>query len=427
MKKINVCSKILLIFLLLLLGSCSNSDDIDAPIIDLEGFEAQIITVTDVSNMRDGRDIELKFNAPINSSDVNTFKIFIAKTTSSNVFDNSLANDNAYFLQISNTQSTYTVRFLDTMKDTDGDLIEEDVDYRVTILSEYTFLNEEGTVLSDFSETFQLISAAEGVFTIPVTYDAGTGLDGITIDSKQNVYVSNFGTFIDGAGNGKEVFKITPEGQIESFGTELNVPGGIVTDKDDNIFVNNSGEGDINKLTPEGEKSIYAHSDIGFAGLVMDENGIIYSGGFEHSLIQKISTDGTVTELADDNRLIGTVGIAYHQGSRSLFTANFNNGKIYRITMDGLVNEIADFETIIGYITEMNGDLYATLFLENQIAKITLDGQVEIIAGEGSPSQEDGALLEASFNMPNGIIGDPANNVLYVSDWGSPRVSKIQL
>lgn len=81
----------------------------------------------------------------------------------------------------------------------------------------------------------------------------------------------------------------------------------------------------------------------------------------------------------------------------------------------------------IGYMTEMNGFLYASEFNKNTIARISLDGEVEHVAGTGAQSQTDGNLLEATFFNPNGIVGDAENNILYISDWGSPRLSKIQL
>lgn len=95
--------------------------------------------------------------------------------------------------------------------------------------------------------------------------------------------------------------------------------------------------------------------------------------------------------------------------------------------MSGEVSLLATVVGGIGYLTEMNGFLYAAGFHGNKISKINLDGDVEQIAGTGVGSQTDGDLLEATFIKPNGIVGDAENNVLYVSEWGSPRVTKIQL
>ncbi len=429
MNQVNLFLKLLTVFSLLWVSvSCSSNDDNDTSVeIDLQRFVVQTITVTDVSNDGDGRDIEISFNAPVDASNVNSFRIYISKTTSTNGFNETIAEslDNSRFLELPNDKPKYTIKLSESIKDTDGDNVTEGVDYQIAILSKYSSSNTEGNILSDFSSTITLTPFTKGVFTIPATFSPGTGLDGITIDAQKNVYVSNFGEFINGSGSGSEVFRITAQGEKVDYGTGLNVPGGLVTDKNDNVYVNNGNN--IHKLTAEGVKSLYAQSSVGFAGLVMDENGVIYSGGYGHSLIQKISVDGVVETLVDDNRLRGTVGVAYHQESKSIYAANFDSGKVYKVTMNGAITEFVNLGSTIGYITEMNNSLYATLFNQHQIAKITLNGDVEIIAGKGDASQEDGALLEATFNKPNGIIGDSENNALYVSDWGSPRVSKIQL
>ncbi len=265
------------------------------------------------------------------------------------------------------------------------------------------------------------------VQTIPLTFSTPSiGLDALTLDTKGNIYVSNFGQNIDGTFTGQEVFKITPEGVKTVFGSELNVPAGIITDQSDNIYVANGN--DISKFTPEGVKSLFVTSSgFPFGGLTIDEKGVIYVSIFNTTTLRKIETDGTITAIANDPRLQGTSGIAYHQESATLYMGNFVDGKIYKVTLDGTVSELADAGQSIGRMIEMNGALYVTLFKEHKIAKITLEGVVEIIAGSGAESQKDGAFLEASFNKPNGIAGDEANNTLYVSDYGAPRISKIKL
>ncbi|WP_025742152.1 NHL repeat-containing protein [Aquimarina pacifica] len=393
-----------------------------------EELAVQEIVVIDTSNYGNSQDIKIQFDAPSYQSNLKRFRVYVSKTTSLDMFDEqfalSLGDDK--FLEIEHNKATYAIRFPETLLDTDGDVIVEDVAYQISILSIYmNSKHRRKVVLSDFTDVFQLTTPPAGVFTLPVTYPPNSGLDGITIDSEKNIYVSNFGVFVDGAGSGSEVFKIDVNRDVDNYATELDVPGGLVTDENDVVYVNNGGN--IHKLINETTKLLYANFDLGFAGLVMDENRNIYSGGYQHSLILKITPDMDVIELTSDARLAGTVGIAYHKESASLFAANFNTGEIYKITMDGSVSELVNLGDSIGYITEMNGELYATSFFKNKILKITLEGAVETIAGTGDKSQKDGPLLEASFDWPNGIIGDAENKVLYVSDWGSPRVSKIQL
>ncbi len=410
-----------LLFMILSLGSCGDDDDQDDPgEIDLTSFVVNNIGVTDLSDNGNASDIGIVFNSPKPSIDL--FKIFVVPAVNYTNFSLAAAEalSESSFQTIANDETKFSIQLEEDLLDTDGNAISEGTAYRITILSETT----DGSILSAFSDEFTLKPFEKGVFTIQASFEQTDGLDGIALDAGGNVYVSNFGVFVNGAGSGAEVYQINRFAQRSVFANGLNVPGGCVVGPNGNLYVNNGGN--IHEIQPSGTKNVFATSSDGFAGLVFDENGNIYSGGFSHSLILKIDSDGNVTTLADDARLTGTVGIAYHQESATLYAGNFNSGDIYAITMSGEVSLLATIGGI-GYLTEMNGFLYATEFSANKIAKISLDGEVERIAGTGAESQTDGELLDATFFQPNGIVGDAANNVLYVSDWGAPRITKIQL
>jgi len=54
------------------------------------------------------------------------------------------------------------------------------------------------------------------------------------------------------------------------------------------------------------------------------------------------------------------------------------------------------------------------------IRKITPEGQVTTLAGNGMPGHEDGIGTGAAFSFPLGIDVDPAGNV-YVADGNSTK------
>lgn len=407
------------------LNSCGDDDGGDTASINPENFKVQSLQALDISNNGNASDISVSFSLAVGNAEITSLKLFIVKSTSIDNFDTETAKSlsTSRFTVLTANSSSNAIRLSQEMTDSDGEDIIEGVNYQALVLSTYEVSGEVGEVLTE-SSVFQINPAEAGVTTLPGAYSSTDGLDGITIDSEGNVYVSNFGVFVGGSGTGSQVFQITAFGQKSNYATGLTVPGGIATDSEDIIYVKNGNN--VHKITAQGEKSVYAQFDRGFAGLVFDENNNLYSGGFGHPFILKVTPEGVVETIAEDSRLQGTVGIAYDQESASLYAGNFNTGQIVKVTLGGEVSVIADIGGI-GYITEMNGYLYATLFTEHKIAKISLEGEVEIIAGTGEASQDDGALLEATFNQPNGIIGDAENNILYVSDWNTPRVTKIQL
>jgi len=61
----------------------------------------------------------------------------------------------------------------------------------------------------------------------------------------------------------------------------------------------------------------------------------------------------------------------------------------------------------------------------NRIRKITTAGEVSVLAGSGDPKSEDGEGTEASFNGPIGIAVDQRNGDVYVADLSGHKIRKI--
>ncbi|HET9029039.1 MAG TPA: hypothetical protein VFN49_02595 [Candidatus Aquilonibacter sp.] len=148
--------------------------------------------------------------------------------------------------------------------------------------------------------------------------------------------------------------------------------------------------------------------------------------------------DGAHDTAAFDNPR----GIAYCDADRALYVADTGNNSIRKVTLNGDVTTLAGdkaagfvdadakaarFNAPTGVACDGKGDVYVADSANNAIRKITADGMVTTIAGNGSVGSVDAAGSEARFDHPGDVMYDAAERALYVVDWGTNRVRKVAL
>lgn len=149
----------------------------------------------------------------------------------------------------------------------------------------------------------------------------------------------------------------------------------------------------VYQFTPNGTKKIFAElislEGIALSGMTIDPNDNLYVSNYVNGKIHKIMPDGTAVIFSD----LSTAGLSY-----TPFTS---------------------------YLTFANNNIYATGLVANRIYKITLAGQVTVLAGTGEAGSQDGIPSIATFTEPNGIVADPSGNILYISESTSKRLRRI--
>ena len=236
---------------------------------------------------------------------------------------------------------------------------------------------------------------------------------GIVTDSQGTIYVAD-------AINHK-IRKITPSGVVSTLagntegfadGTgsnaQFNAPIGLAIDAANNIYVTDTGNHKIRKITPDGLVSTIAGSVAGFAdgnganaefdspvGISIDTQDNIYVSDLSNFKIRKIAANGTVSTVAGSD-------FGFTDGNAS--NAQFSNP--YDIAMDKL------------------GNIYVADLTNHSIRKITPDGLVTTIAGTGVEGFADGNGANAQFFQPRGLVVDADFNI-YVADTNNFRIRKI--
>lgn len=292
---------------------------------------------------------------------------------------------------------------------------------------------------------------------------------GISVDATGNIYVADT--------HNLRIRKITPEGMVSTlagYGTigfvdgsgaeaKFSQPKGITIDIMGNLYVADCDNNCIRKVSPEGMVSTLAGGTSGFADgsgteakfrfprdIAMDVTGNIYVADTENHRIRKITSTGMVSTLAGSEmvgfrdgtgaeaRFYFPNGIAIDE-TGNIYVADAGNHRIRKITPEGVVSTLtgngiqgfadgvpatAKFNSPHGIKIDVTGNIYVADTENHRIRKITPEGRVSTLAGSGTAGFADGSGAEAQFKNPYGIAVDAVGNV-YVADTENHRIRKI--
>jgi streptogramin lyase len=253
--------------------------------------------------------------------------------------------------------------------------------------------------------------------------------------------------YFDGAGNVAQFYY--PEGICSAL------------DASGDFYVSDTFNHKIRKITSAGVVTTLAGSTSGFAdgiglsarfsapkGICIDAQGNLYIVDSNNHKIRKITQAGVVTTLAGSNQgyIDGTGSAALFSSPSgicidsdgNLYVTDSGNGRIRKITSAGVVTTIAGFSTPgysdgtgsaarfnnpYGICINAIGDLYIADIANHRIRKVTQSGIVTTFAGS-TQGFADGIGTAAQFDYPWGICINNTGD-LYVSDTYNQKIRKI--
>ena len=232
---------------------------------------------------------------------------------------------------------------------------------------------------------------------------------GIAVDRAGSVYSADFR---DG------VWKITPDGRVSRFADGLYGASGNFFDSQGNLMQSSFFGNYISKIDRNGRSEVWVEEGLnGPVGLTITAAGDLYVTNCSGNTIGRVDENRVAQEFASGPLFRCPNGITSTPDGR-LFVVNFSDGNVLELAKDGTASVHANIPGPgLGHIAFAQGSLYVTAFQSHRIYRVSLDGDVDLVAGSATPGEVDGAPADARFIFPNGIAVAPSGDRLFVNDF----------
>ncbi len=274
-------------------------------------------------------------------------------------------------------------------------------------------MNNRFFFLASFLLFFCLTTFSQEVITLTEPFN---GSGGVTLDAEGNIFVADFGETLGNA-NGTKVYRVYRNGTIEEFADGLEGASGNDFNSEGYLLQSNIAGGYVSKISPDGKVEQFASEQI-FApvGVVVNSGDTAFVADCGANQFAMITPDGQSSFFRSHPEFACPNGLTMDDDG-NLYTCNFRNGKVLKITKDKIVSTVATIPSDrCGHLTYSNGFLYVVGRCSNQIYRVSLEGDVQLIAGSGGRGNDDGQALEATFNLPNGIAASADGDTLFIND-----------
>ncbi len=300
---------------------------------------------------------------------------------------------------------------------------------------------------------------------------------GVAVDSSGTVYFADSNNNRIRKLSGSTVSTVAGNGLLSRSGdggaaisAQLNAPLGVALDTQGNLYIADTSNNQVRKVTPAGVISTIAGTGTAGSagdgnaataaqlnapqGLAVDSAGALYIADVQNHKVRKVA-GGIITTFAGS----GTAGFGGDGGSAgsaqlnlpmgvavdaagNVYIAEFGNNRVRKVTVNGNIDTLAGSgangysgDGLQAKTAQLNGPqavavdstgiVYIADSVNNRIRKVAANGVITTLAGTGAGgfSGDGGQAVNARVGNPVGLAVDGVGN-LYVSD-GSLRIRKI--
>ena len=229
-----------------------------------------------------------------------------------------------------------------------------------------------------------------------------------------NLVVAPDGNLIVADFDNDLIRRVTPAGEVTTLNTEPTAgvfrrPFGLFV-SGDQLYIQTDGNS-LGQASPMGGGALWRMALAGgppelardlpgrCRGMALLPDGRVAMAFYQQHVVEIWNpSDNTLTE--DFAGLFGTSGMIDAHSTNARFSEPYD------------------------LIALEDGSLIVSDFANHRLRQIDVDGNVTTFAGTGSPGSGDGALLSATFNNPQGLAMD-ADGTIYVTDTGGYVVRRI--
>jgi uncharacterized protein (TIGR03437 family) len=264
-------------------------------------------------------------------------------------------------------------------------------------------------------------SQASGV---PAT-SAEVSPDRLALDASGNLFIADFfnivrkvsanGTITTVAGNGTQGY--SGDGGPATSAQLGNSPGGLAVDPQGNLFIADSYNNRIRKVSPSGIITTVAGNGVaGAAGdggqataaqlsqplaVAVDASGNLLIADTNNNRIRKVSSGGIITTVAGNG------------------TAGFSG--------DGGLATSAQLQLPQGIAVDRQGNVFIADTINGRVREVSTNGIITTVAGNGNFgfSGDCGTASAAEISYPSDVAVDGSGNV-FIADTGNDAVRRLQ-
>lgn len=297
---------------------------------------------------------------------------------------------------------------------------------------------------------------------------------GVAVDGARNVYVADMYNSV--------VREITAGGEITTFAgnripgylgdgsqatsAELAYPTDVAVDGSGNVYIADSQNSAIRKVSPSGiiqtvagngtggysgDNGSAVTAELNFpSGVAVASSGVLYIADSDNARLRQVSASGTITTVAGNGAYAGSgnaalenpAGVAVDTAG-NLYISDQGTSTVRKLSAAGVISTIggigvfgysgdgaaasaAEFAYPAGVAVDTSGNVYVVDSYNSRVRKISTAGVVTTVVGNGRRGYSGNgvAATSAELNFPQGIAVDSAGN-LYIADTNNSCIRKV--